>query len=159
MPLPFVNTGSDLTATHASAALFQLVGLLQLEELAQPEATRPNNVSLSADQEAQTQTLTVSLPITTSINVAGRPEDTAVAYIVSPFDPGTGTLKSDSKTEAILELATIIDSYESSLPEETRPDRIQISKANGIAQIEFTAPITVSFGAGGATVLTVADYA
>lgn len=159
MPLPFIPTGSDLTATHASSALFQLVGLLQLEELAQPEATRPNNVSLTADQEAQTQTLTVSLPISTAINAAGRPEDTATAYIVSPFVPGTGTLKSDTKPEAILELATIIDSYEQSLPVEARPDRIQITKGNGVAQIDFTVPTVVSFGAGGATILSPADYA
>jgi hypothetical protein len=159
MPLAFVPTGSDLSATHASAALFELVGKLQLLELAVPEATRPNNASLSADQEAQTQTLSVSLPITTAVNAAGRPEDTATAYLVAPFVPGTGTLKSDTYPEAVLELATIIELYELGLPADTRPDRIQISRANGVAQIDFTAPITVTFGAGGTTILTAADYA
>jgi hypothetical protein len=159
MPLPFVPTGSDLTATHGTSALFELVGKLQLLELAQPEATRPNNVSLSADQETQTQTLTVSLPITTAINAVGRPEDTATPYMVAPFNPGTGTLKSDTYPEAILELATVVEAYELSIPEATRPNRIEISRSNGIATISCTAPIVVSFGAGGNTVLAPADYA
>jgi hypothetical protein len=159
MPLPFVPTGSDLSATHGTAAFFELVGKLQLLELAQPEATRPNNVSLSADQETQTQTLTVSLPIVTTVNAAGRPEDAASPYMIAPFVPGTGTLKSDTYPEAILELATIIEAYELSLPEATRPDRIQISKSGGIATISCSAPIVVSFGVGGNTVLAPADYA
>jgi hypothetical protein len=158
MPLPFIPTGSDLASTHGTAALFELVGKLQLAELAQPEATRPNNVSLAADQEEQTQTLTVSLPVTVSVNAAGRPEVTASPYMVAPFNPGTGTLKSDTMPEAVLELASLVEAYEQTIPEETRPDRIQLSIANGVATISCTAPTVVSFAANGSTVLSPADY-
>lgn len=132
---------------------------MQLVELAQPEATRPNNVSISSDQEAQTCTVTMQLPILTSVNVAGRPEDAAVLYMVAPFVPGTSTIKSDTYPEAALELATFIEAFELIQPEADRPDRMQISKAGGIASISFTTPTIVTFDTAGRTVSQVSDYA
>jgi hypothetical protein len=159
MPLPFDPTGSDLKSVTGPAAFVELCARMQAVELAQPEATRPNNVSISSDLETNTTTVSLQLPISTALNVAGRPEDTATAYMVAPFVPGTSTLKSDTYPEAALELATFIEFFELAQPEATRPDRMQISRSGGIAAITFTTPMAVSFDANGRTVLQASDYA
>jgi hypothetical protein len=159
MPLPFDPTGSDLKSVHGPAAFVELCGRMQAIELSQPEATRPNNVSISSDLEANTTTVTLTLPITTALNVAGRPEDVATAYMVAPFVPGTSDLVSDTYPEAALELAFILNAYEAAQPEAERPDRIQISRAEGSAAITFTTPVVVTFDLTGRVVLQATDYA
>lgn len=159
MPMPHDPTGSDLKSTNGPAAFCELAGRMQLIELAQPEATRPNNVSVSSDQESQTITVSMSLPISTTINNLGRPEDIAQPYMPAPFVTGTGTLKGDTYPETALELATLIEGFELAQPEADRPDRMQINKAGGIATITYTTPAVITFDAAGRTVLTAADYA
>jgi hypothetical protein len=159
MPLPIDTTGSDLKSTHGPSAFVELASRMQLVELAQPEASRPNNVQISSDQEAQTITVSMALPVSASINVAGRPEFTATAYMTAPFVPGTGTLKSDTYPEAALELGMLINAYELSLPEADRPDRLQTSLVDGVATFTFTTPATVTIDTTGRTVLQANDYA
>jgi hypothetical protein len=159
MPLPIDTTGSDLKSIHGPSALVELASRMQLVELSQPEATRPNNVQISSDQEAQTITVSMTLPVTASINAAGRPEFNADPYMVAPFVAGTGTLKSDNYPDAALELGMFLSSYELSLPAENRPDRIQFSLIDGTATITFSTPATVTLDTAGRTVLQANDYA
>ena len=61
--------------------VLETVLALQLQELAQPAATRPNNVSVAVDTEAQQVSLTVTMPVAVVIGATGQIEITASPYI------------------------------------------------------------------------------
>lgn len=54
---------------------------LQLRELAQPEATRPNNVTVAIDTEAKQVSLSVTMPVEVIVNNVGQIEIIAMPYV------------------------------------------------------------------------------
>ena len=79
MPAPFAQ--SDLSSTHQAAALLELATQLQSSELAVPEETRPNNVTITVDADAGTASIAATLPITLSLDSSGQMVVTATDYI------------------------------------------------------------------------------
>ncbi len=79
MPAPF--DGDDLKSTHKAAAALETAISLQSSELAVPEETRPNNVTITFDTEAATATVTMTLPIGFTTDAAGRVVVEAIDYI------------------------------------------------------------------------------
>lgn len=68
------------SATTLEGQLIEIVKAMQVAELAIPEATRPNRVTIDADYEASTLTVTGSLQFTLS-GTAGAITVTPVAYL------------------------------------------------------------------------------
>lgn len=79
MPSPLVS--GAIKSTNKPAALLELAHLLQADEVAVPEATRPNNLTIAYDAEAGTATITATLPITFALDTNGKPVATATDYI------------------------------------------------------------------------------
>lgn len=79
MPAPLVNT--SIKSDHLSAALAEISFRLQAAELAVPEETRPNNISVTIDAEAGTAAITATLPVTISLNADGEAVVVATDYI------------------------------------------------------------------------------
>ncbi|NET03081.1 MAG: hypothetical protein F6K61_21550 [Sphaerospermopsis sp. SIO1G1] len=69
------------SATTIEAQVFEVVQNMQLLELAIPEDTRPNQVTIDPDTEAQTVTMTVTVPITNTIGAGGKMETSAGEYL------------------------------------------------------------------------------
>jgi hypothetical protein len=76
MPAPIGN----ISSTHKAAALLEIAASLQESELAVPEASRPNNVSVTLDLEGQTASITATLPVSFALT-NGKIETTATDYI------------------------------------------------------------------------------
>lgn len=65
------------------AQVLETVLALQLEELAQPVANRPNNVTVAVDTEAKQVSLTVTMPVEIVVGASGQLEITAAPYITA----------------------------------------------------------------------------
>jgi hypothetical protein len=68
------------TATTLEGQAFEILNALQDTELAQPEATRPNRVTVAYDTEALTVTLGLTMNITPS-SAGGSRTFTPLAYL------------------------------------------------------------------------------
>lgn len=79
--MPSPATGDNLNSTHKPALLLEAALSLQSSELATPIETRPNNVTVTFDSEAGTAALTATLPITVTVDDAGKAVIQAVDYI------------------------------------------------------------------------------
>lgn len=51
------------TATHLPGQFFEISRALQAAELALPEATRPNNITIAVDTEAGSVTISATVPV------------------------------------------------------------------------------------------------
>lgn len=81
MPAPLAP-GTDINSNNQPAGLLEVAMLLQASELAIPEETRPNNVSVTFDSDAQTATIAATLPVTFALDANGQAVVTATDYIV-----------------------------------------------------------------------------
>ncbi len=68
------------TASSVEGQMFELARHMQELELAIDEATRPNNVTLAIDVEAQTAQIVVTLPVVLS-GTGNQVAFTAVPYL------------------------------------------------------------------------------
>jgi hypothetical protein len=73
--------GTDIKSTNKPAALLELSFLLQADELAIPEDTRPNNVTITYDAETSVATIAATLPCTFALDANGKPILTATEYL------------------------------------------------------------------------------
>ncbi|MEH2312347.1 MAG: hypothetical protein V7K35_13330 [Nostoc sp.] len=58
-------------ATTLEGQLWEIALHMQVSELAQPSATRPNNIQTNVDTENQTASITFSSPATFAVSGAG----------------------------------------------------------------------------------------
>ncbi|MEM7554082.1 MAG: hypothetical protein AAF378_08275 [Cyanobacteria bacterium P01_A01_bin.84] len=79
MASPFAQT--DLSSTNQPAALLELATQLQASELAVPEETRPNNLTIAIDAEEGTASITATIPVTFALDSSGQLVVTATDYI------------------------------------------------------------------------------
>ncbi|WP_414529117.1 hypothetical protein [Nodularia chucula] len=70
-----------IKSNNKPAGLLEVALLLQKDELALPEDTRPDNVSVSFDTDAQTATISATIPITFELNPQGEFVATGVEYL------------------------------------------------------------------------------
>jgi hypothetical protein len=68
------------TATTLEGQFFEISNAMQDAELAQPEATRPNRITVGFDTEALTYTVTASINVNTS-GTGGNRIFTPVPYL------------------------------------------------------------------------------
>jgi hypothetical protein len=73
--------GTDIKSTNKVAGLLEIAQLLQAAELAVPEETRPNNVSISIDLETGTASVTATLPVSAVVSSTGTIVVAATDYI------------------------------------------------------------------------------
>ncbi len=59
-----ITPAGDLKSTDSASALAEIAGKLALAELAIAPADRPNNIQVVPDQEAETLTITATIPVT-----------------------------------------------------------------------------------------------
>lgn len=76
MALPIASTADSL-----EGQVFETAQALQAAELAEPAATRPNNVSIGIDTEASQISITATLPVTLQRNAYGHMEILVAPYI------------------------------------------------------------------------------
>ncbi|MUL39312.1 hypothetical protein [Gloeocapsopsis dulcis] len=76
----------------------------------------------------------------------------------SPFD--ATEVKSDNCVAALLETSMMLQNYELSVPEETRPNNITVTfdSEAGSATIAATIPVTITLDPTGKPVITAEDY-
>lgn len=79
--MPSFLTNTDIKSDNKPAAVLELAFLLQADEFAIPEETRPNNITITVDAETRTASISATLPITLVVNEEGQPVITAVDYI------------------------------------------------------------------------------
>lgn len=79
--------------------------------------------------------------------------------MASPLSPGTD-IKSVNMPSGLLELAHMLQAYELSIPEETRPNNITIAydAEELTATITATLPIVFTLDTNGKPVATATDY-
>ncbi|MDB9374307.1 hypothetical protein [Nodularia sphaerocarpa] len=70
-----------IKSTNKPAGLLEISLLLQQDELALPEDTRPDNISVSFDTDAGIATVSASLPITFALSAQGEFVATGVEYL------------------------------------------------------------------------------
>lgn len=75
------GTGGDLKSTTVPAALLEMAGLAQSEELAIAADVRPDNVSITYDAETQVATITATVPATFAVDSTGKIVLTATDYL------------------------------------------------------------------------------
>jgi hypothetical protein len=77
----FIDGGSELNATNLVSAFWELASKLSAAELALPEATRPNNLTISSDFDGGTATISASIPIVVTFDTTGKLVVDAVNYL------------------------------------------------------------------------------
>lgn len=76
------TAGGDVTSTSAMDAVVQVGSLLAAaEKNIQPVEDQPNNVQVESSSEAGTITVSATLPISTTINVDGTVQVSAIDYL------------------------------------------------------------------------------
>jgi len=81
MPSP-LNPGTDIKSVTMPAAIVELSHKLQAKELAIPEDTRPDNITIAYDGDAETVTINGTFPIKYHLDEDGKPVATVTDYIV-----------------------------------------------------------------------------
>jgi len=159
------GSGGDLQATHKPNAFLEMAFQLQTTEQSISADVRPNNITITADLEALTASVTGTLPIGTALNTSGQVVVVASDYLVgltgnSGFNNGGGDLKSTNEPAAFFEMAQILHAAEQAVPAETRPNNITITVdfEAATASVAATLPIAATEGGGGAILLTAVDY-
>jgi hypothetical protein len=78
---PF-TAGGDVTATNRIAAFVQVAQMLSAEEKSvQPTEDQPNNITVESSSESGAITISATLPVTATIDSAGRVTFEAVDYL------------------------------------------------------------------------------
>lgn len=162
------GSGGNLVATNLPAAFQQMALLVHNSERAVAAEQRPNNLTMSADFEAGTLTVSASLPFSTNLDNTGKVVITAVDYLGAlsanggdgSFNNGNGELESTHKTAALLELAQKVQAAELVKPVDARPNNLTITfdLEAATAAVDATLPITVTSNPSGAIVVTANDY-
>jgi len=75
------GTGGDLKSTSIEAAFVELAQLLQAAEAGNTEPDSENFLSLTYDTEAGNAVISASMPISLSVDAAGKTVITATPYI------------------------------------------------------------------------------
>lgn len=77
----FNDAGSELNATNIVGALWELSNKLSAAELALPETTRPNNITISSNFEDGTATVSAAIPCVVTFDSTGKLVIDAVDYL------------------------------------------------------------------------------
>lgn len=168
MGTAYISTGSTLKSGTLAAAFVEAVRLLNDAEItrnaANPAVAPKNNITMDAQFDGRVFNIAASLPLSVSIDTAGKPVIDITDYLGSTytaFTVGTGTAKSTDLPSVVLELGQMLSAAEKSIqPETDQPNNIQvdISLETLTATITAAIPFTPTIGTTGQVTLTALDY-
>lgn len=156
------GTSGDLKSTTLVKACFEAFLNLQIKEAALL-ATDPNNVTLTADLDGGTVSVSVLLPIAASINSSGQTLITASNYVGdlggdATFANGGGELHSTNWPAAVMELAQMLHAAEKAATPEIDNIQITYNLETLTATISGIFPQTPSVSATGLLTISANDY-
>jgi hypothetical protein len=157
-----------LGSTQIPAAFFEICRALDAAENARnganPGLPPRRNLSTTVSFDTGTIAVAATLPITTNIQPNGSIDITASDYLgsaYSVFVGGDGDLKSDTLSEALLEMASILAAAEKAItPAENQPNNIQIQFdiETGSATISANLPFNTAAAPNGDVSIHAIDY-
>jgi hypothetical protein len=165
----FLGGGGDLVNATKPGALLELaIRLANAEKAASTTQIPLNNITMSADLEAQTYTITATLPIKDDRNATGQVFFAARNYLGTPqgdFNPGTGgDLQSTDLISAFVEMAQIVSDSEKQIPTTvatTTPNTTTVSFDMEAEVVSITSNLPVNIDTDpttGSVILSAIDF-